>query len=150
MQVEKDSDSAPSLDEIAKCICVLEKLVQNTNLLTDLNEKERVALMKAAGLLSRPSRDEQTKRRKDARKASKRKMIERDKHARNETGIRSAREASVFVAPKLLSVPSELLNSSKIIPLILAVWPKDESEIIDIKRIKYIFFKKNNPLLNIL
>ena len=115
MQVENDSDSAPSLDEIAKCICVLEKLVADTNLLADLNEKERIALMKAAGLLSRPSRDEQTKRRKDARKASKRKMIERDKHARNETGIRSAREASVFVAPKLLSVPSELLNSSKIL-----------------------------------
>ena len=49
MQVENDSDSAPGLDEIAKCICVLKKLVANTNLLADLNEKERIALMKAAG-----------------------------------------------------------------------------------------------------
>ena len=113
MQVENDSNSAPSIDEIEKCICVLEKLVANTNLLTDLNEKERIALMKAAGLLSRPSRDEKIKRRKDARKASKRKMIERDKHARNETGIRSARKASVFVAPKQLSVPSTFQHSSK-------------------------------------
>lgn len=32
-------------------------------------------------------------------------MIERDKHARRETGIRSAREVVVFVAPKLLAAP---------------------------------------------
>jgi len=62
--------------------------------------------MKVSGLLSRPSREELTKRRKNSKKAEKRKKAERDKHARKNTGIRSAREASVFVAPKLLISPA--------------------------------------------
>ena len=61
-----------------------------------------MALFKVAGALSRPNRDEFQRRRKDAKKAAKRKMIESDKHARKSTGIRSAREAALFVAPKLL------------------------------------------------
>src|SRR5690606_26020181 len=52
---------------------------------------------------SRPNREEFSCRKKDSKKAAKRKMIERDKHARKETGIRSAREALVFEAPKLIS-----------------------------------------------
>lgn len=94
-----------SQDEIDNCISTLEKLNGNTNELFDLDEDKRIALMKAAGLLSRPNRDEHNRRRKDAKKAAKRKMIERDKHARKETGIRTAREASVFVAPKMLAMP---------------------------------------------
>jgi len=112
LMLSKDEAAQPlQQEEIDKCIAVLEKLVENTNCLFEINEDKRVALMKAAGLLSRPNKDEQNKRRKDAKKAAKRKMIERDKHARKETGIRSAREASIFVAPKLLSVPKEVLES---------------------------------------
>ena len=61
------------------------------------------SLFKVAGELSRPNRDEFQRRRKDAKKAAKRKQIESDKHARKSTGIRSAREAALFVAPKLLA-----------------------------------------------
>ena len=39
---------------------------------------------------------------KNAKKAAERKRREREKHARKETGIRSARENTVFVAPKML------------------------------------------------
>jgi len=88
--------------DIEQCISILETLVGDTNQIFDLPEEKRVALMKAAGLLSRPSREEFDKRKKDAKKAAKRKMIERDKHARKSTGIRSAREADIFEAPKLL------------------------------------------------
>lgn len=91
-----------SQEEVEDCIAVLEQLIGDTNQIFELPEEKRVALMKAAGLLSRPSREEFDKRKKDAKKAAKRKMIERDKHARKETGIRSAREADVFEAPKLL------------------------------------------------
>jgi len=97
----KETDKL-SEEEIANCISVLEQLVGDTNQVFELPEEKRVALMKAAGLLSRPNREEFDKRKKDAKKAAKRKMIERDKHARKETGIRSAREADVFEAPKLL------------------------------------------------
>ena len=98
-----------SAEEIEKCILVLNKLVENTNQLFDLPEEQRISLMMAAGSLTRPNRDEFVRRRKDASKAAKRKMIERDKHARKETGIRSAREAAVFEAPKLLQ-PAQLIE----------------------------------------
>ncbi|MFY0598632.1 MAG: SDR family oxidoreductase [Cyclobacteriaceae bacterium] len=97
-------DSDLSQEEISQCITVLEKLLDDTTQFFELPEHQRVALMKAAGKLSRPSREEFEQRKKDAKKAAKRKMIERDKHARKETGIRSAREAVVFEAPKLLEV----------------------------------------------
>ena len=108
-----NEENPPSFqqEEIDKCISVLEHLVENTDTLFDLSEDKRVALMKVAGLLSRPNKDEQNRRRKDSKKAAKRKMIERDKHARKETGIRSARESSIFVAPKLLTVSKETLES---------------------------------------
>ncbi|MFB9053686.1 SDR family NAD(P)-dependent oxidoreductase [Formosa undariae] len=91
-------------DQIDVCIAMLEKLVGDTNQLFELPEEKRIALMKAAGQITRPNRDEFQKRRKDAKKAVKRKMIERDKHARKETGIRSARENPIFVAPKLIDL----------------------------------------------
>lgn len=90
-------------EEIEACINVLEQLLEEPTLVFELPEERRVALLKAAGKLSRPDREEFAKRKKDAVKASKRKLVERDKHARKETGIRSAREAAVFTAPKLLA-----------------------------------------------
>jgi NAD(P)-dependent dehydrogenase (short-subunit alcohol dehydrogenase family) len=105
--MQKKTDKQPNLSEIDLCISTLEKLISNTDQLFELPEKHRVALMKAAGMLSRPDRDEFAKRRKDAKKATKRKMVERDKHARKVTGIRSAREATVFEAPKLIAHSAE-------------------------------------------
>ena len=94
-----------SNEDIEKCISILEKLSENTTQVFELPEEKRIALMKAAGMLSRPNRDKFQQRRKDAKKAAKRKMIERDKHARKTTGIRSAREATVFIAPSMLEIP---------------------------------------------
>jgi len=99
--------AAISLEEVDTCISILDKLVANAYQVFELPEEKRVALLKAAGKLSRPNKDEFVKRKKDAEKIAKRKMIERDKHARKETGIRSAREAVVFVAPKLLPQPTK-------------------------------------------
>jgi NAD(P)-dependent dehydrogenase (short-subunit alcohol dehydrogenase family) len=90
--------------EIDACISILEKLVGDTNQVFDLPEEKRIALMSAAGSLTRPSREEFSRRKKDSKKATKRKMIERDKHARKETGIRSAREATIFIAPTLIEL----------------------------------------------
>jgi len=101
---QKNEDIATGLDqrEIDRCIEVLQELIGDTNQLFELPEEKRVALLTAAGLLSRPSREEFERRKKDFKKAAKRKQIERDNHARKETGIRSARQAVVFVAPKLI------------------------------------------------
>lgn len=105
---QSNSTRVVSQEEIDQCISVLEHLVTNTNQLYTLSEDKRTALLKASGMLSRPNRDEFQRRRKDAKKAIKRKMIAKDKHARKATGIRSAREASFFVAPKLLAATSIL------------------------------------------
>jgi len=91
-------------EQIDQCISLLQSINANTDQIWELPEDKKRALMKAAGTLSRPDRDEYQRRRKDAKKAAKRKQIERDKHARKETGIRSAREASVFVAPTMIDL----------------------------------------------
>ncbi|MFD1550808.1 oxidoreductase [Putridiphycobacter roseus] len=97
---EKDSS-------VDACIDTLKDLLADTNQLFELPESKRVELMTLAGQLSRPNKTESDRRRKDAKKAAKRKIVEREKHARKETGIRSARESNVFVAPKFLDLPKE-------------------------------------------
>jgi len=102
-----------SLEEIDQCISILEQLTLDTNQLFELSEEKRTALLKVSGLLSRPNRDEFQRRRKDAKKAAKRKMIAKDTHARKTTGIRSARESALFIAPKLLAsayIPDKTLE----------------------------------------
>ena len=93
--------------QIDQCISTLEILNADTNQIFELPEEKRRALMMAAGLLSRPSREEFMRRKKDSKKAAKRKQIEKDKHARKSTGIRSAREALVFTAPKMISLTGD-------------------------------------------
>lgn len=99
---DKEKVDKLSAKDISECIRILEILNADTVQIFDLEEQERVRLMKAAGKLSRPSRNEFQSRRKDSKKAEKRKKQERDKHARKFTGIRSAREDQVFVAPQML------------------------------------------------
>ncbi|CAM4371830.1 SDR family oxidoreductase [Zobellia nedashkovskayae] len=100
---ELDDSQEITLEEVKKTIAVLERLVGDTNQIFEIPKEQRTALIKVSGQLSRPSREEFSRRKKDAKKAAKRKQAAKDKSARNETGIRYAREASVFVAPKLLA-----------------------------------------------
>lgn len=103
MQAKREDEVEVSQEQIDKCIAVLENLNAHTNQIFEIPKGKRTALIKAAGLLSRPSREEFSCRKKDAKKAAKRKQAARDKSARKETGIRSAREAHIFEAPKLLA-----------------------------------------------
>jgi len=96
-------------EEIEKCIAILEYLNINTDEIFEIPKEKRTALLKASGKLSRPNREEFSRRKKDAKKAQKRKQDAKDRTARKVTGIRSARESVVFVAPKLLAAP-ELLS----------------------------------------
>ena len=106
-EVTKDNqDKAPLTNEaIEQCIATLRQLNDNTEKLADLTEAQRVDLMIAAGRLTRPDRDTFIKRRKKLKKVKRDKSRERDKHARKITGIRSAREANIFVAPKMIEAP---------------------------------------------
>lgn len=94
-------------EQIEACIAVLDTLNSDTNQIFEIPKERRLALIKAAGQFSRPSREEFSKRKRDARKAAKRKLAEKDKGARNGTGIRSAREASIFIAPAMIALTGE-------------------------------------------
>lgn len=91
-----------NLEEITRCIAILNHLNNNTDEIFDIPKEQRTALIKASGQFSRPNRDEFSRRRKDAKKAQKRKQAAKDRTARKETGIRSARENVIFVAPKMI------------------------------------------------
>jgi hypothetical protein len=101
-KIENENIKSISSEEIEKCIAILSQLVANTDEIFDIEKEQRTELIKVAGLFSRPDRDEFSRRKKDGKKVAKRKLAAKEKNARKETGIRNAREASVFVAPKLL------------------------------------------------
>lgn len=107
-----------SQDQIQTCVSVLEHLVNNTLDLAGLPEDQRVALMSAAGRLSRPAKDELKRRTKEKQKADRKKNTHKERQARAATGIRRAREASVFTAPAQITGeqpphPTEELNSPR-------------------------------------
>ncbi|MEN8927917.1 MAG: SDR family oxidoreductase [Flavobacteriales bacterium] len=99
-------------NEIDKVISTLSNFLENPGQLYDLSKEKREELMILAGKLSRPNKKEKQSRVKEIKKAEARKKREREKHARKETGIRSAREDAVFVAPKLLAQPKERTNKT--------------------------------------
>jgi len=99
--LNKDKPAITS-EEIDKCIAILGQLVAHTDQIFDIPLAQRTELLKVTGQFSRPNRDEFSRRKKDAQKASKRKQDKRDRVARKETGIRNAREAHIFTAPKLI------------------------------------------------
>lgn len=96
------NNKAITSEEIKKCIAILSQLVTNTDEIFDIEKEQRTELIKVAGMFSRPDRDEFSRRKKDGKKVAKRKLAAKEKNSRKETGIRNAREAAVFIAPKLL------------------------------------------------
>ena len=96
-------EMAISSAEIERCIAILKQLNSDTDQIFDIEKEQRTALIIAAGKFSRPDRDELSRRKKDGKLVAKRKKEKQDRTARKETGIRYAREASVFEAPKLLA-----------------------------------------------
>ncbi|UXP32505.1 SDR family oxidoreductase [Reichenbachiella agarivorans] len=93
-----------SPDQIDQCISILEALNEDTDQIFVIPKEKRQALLIAAGKLSRPSKEELLIRKKGAKKIIKSQVKIQDKQARNNTGIRSAREASVFVAPTMIAL----------------------------------------------
>jgi NAD(P)-dependent dehydrogenase (short-subunit alcohol dehydrogenase family) len=98
------SDFSP--EELARCIEILEHLVEDRARLVTLTHEERAALLMAAGRLSRPTRHEGIRENKAFRRYSKKAARDNDREARAETAIRIARQAPVFVPPLQLPGPS--------------------------------------------
>lgn len=93
--IQTDFDS----QEIEKCLQVLQSFAEKSEQLTLLTELQRVKMLKFSGIISRPSREEIRKRQKDVKKLRQQNIKSVNKFARKVTGIRSARETSVFSAP---------------------------------------------------
>ncbi len=89
--------------DIENCIAVLECLAQDGKQLAHLSDSQRLALMTAAGRLSRPDRDQQRKRTREKRRADRHARVGKERKARAATGIRRAREHEVFAAPRQIA-----------------------------------------------
>lgn len=100
----KDNKMQHSSDEIENCISMLESLIKDPGLFAHLPEAQRIALLKATGEISRPDRAERKKRNRLANKAQSLAALEKDRRARNTTGIRTARVDEVFTAPAQIAL----------------------------------------------
>ncbi|MCH8020839.1 SDR family oxidoreductase [candidate division KSB1 bacterium] len=103
---EEDNGSNHSSEEIDRCISVLENLVKDTERLVNLPEEQRIALLKVAGELSRPHRAEIKKRNKTVKNSRRLAKREKNRRARETTGIRHARTHAIFSAPKQIALHS--------------------------------------------
>lgn len=104
-KIENIQDVQYSELEIRECIDLLKSLVEDSEQLVFLSREQRIALITAAGRLSRPDRDEIRKRKRDCRRLEKQRVINYERSARAATGIRSARQTPVFTAPLKISNP---------------------------------------------
>jgi len=91
-----------SPEELARCIEILEQLVEDRTGLVTMSGEARVALLIAAGRLSRPTRHEGIRENKAFRRYSKKVAREDDRALRAETAIRVARSSAVYEAPPQL------------------------------------------------
>lgn len=110
----KDADKKNlSTEEIAGCISVLESMIDNPEIFTKLPEDQRIALMAAAGKISRPDLNDIRRRNREVKRSRKREITAHEKLARAATGIRTAREATVFTAPAMIEDLKEKAGSNE-------------------------------------
>lgn len=88
--------------ELRRCSETLDAIVADRGLLAQLPLEERKKLLRAAGMVSRPGRDEERRLRREFKKIQKRDERAADRGSKDATGIRQARAASVFSAPAAL------------------------------------------------
>jgi len=102
--MQEERNTPLSREELDACLATLELLVRDSAPLVLMDEDKRIALLKAAGMISRPDRAEIKKRRKVINKENQIQLREENRKARGTTGIRSARTADVFSAPQQLAL----------------------------------------------
>jgi len=96
--------------EIDNCISILTSLVNNYDDFAILTEAKQIELMKVAGQLSRPDCVERKERNRAIRKMKRQKIVAVERKARAATGIRKARETSIFTAPMQITDNRESLK----------------------------------------
>lgn len=91
--------------DLLEVIALLESLAGDAESLAAVPDDIRIALLRAAGQLSRPDRMEQKNRNKAFRRAQRQAIVAQERAARAATGIRNARKAAVFHAPARIEAP---------------------------------------------
>ncbi len=86
-------------EDVERCVRVLESLLERTGSFAEIPESTRVALLRAAGRLSRPDKESLRLRNKEILRSKRRAIAKQDRQARAATGIREARQTPVFHAP---------------------------------------------------
>jgi NAD(P)-dependent dehydrogenase (short-subunit alcohol dehydrogenase family) len=89
-------------EENARLIAMLEAIVETPTLTHRMTRDERIAFLKAAGRISRPSRNDTRRAAKAFRVIQRKESQDRDRDVRASTEIRMARRAGVFTAPPQL------------------------------------------------
>src|SRR5947208_1977052 len=101
--LKQNSNEPINAEDLRRCADVLSAIVDDRGLLTQLSQEDRKRLVVAAGRVSRPSRDDERRLRRTFSRVQKVQERSADRQAKSETGIRAARETSVFVAPPQLT-----------------------------------------------
>lgn len=96
-------DPSFSADAVELCIQTLSHLVENGEDFAALPKDQQIQLMKIAGQLSRPDCRQLKQRKKAVLKQKRQEIVSLERKARAATGIRAAREAAVFAAPRELT-----------------------------------------------
>lgn len=102
---KKQTADALHPEELRICVSLLDRLSSDPALFDRLSQEDRIAVLKASGRLSRPTREESKKRVKARRKRVRLEKRRQDQSARDRTQIRTARYASIYVPPKLTALP---------------------------------------------
>ncbi len=117
MTTDRIPEAKYTKEQIQSCISLLEDLVQNSVEMAHLSDQQRIDLLSATGRLSRPAREESRKRKRDRVKLKRQRTDDHERSVRAATGIRSARQAAVFTAPKQIThTPAE--QAGKVLELI--------------------------------
>jgi NAD(P)-dependent dehydrogenase (short-subunit alcohol dehydrogenase family) len=95
------SEAGITPEDLRRCVEVLEAAVSDRTLLSLIPRETRIALLKAAGRVSLPTRFETLRLAKELRSREKSRKAAKDRSARASTLIRRARETAVFVPPAL-------------------------------------------------
>jgi len=99
-----------SLDpaQVRQTIEFLEAVIADRTLLSSLEEDERIALLRAAGLVAHPERDAVSRLTKAVRRQRRVVKQEKDREVRATSGIRALRLEPVFQLPQLVAPRPDL------------------------------------------
>ena len=112
MENSTENKERLTAQEIDSCISVLEHLLRNGDQLVDLSQEQYLKMMKAAGQITRPDKAEIKKRNKSVKVARSQAKMDNNRKAKAATNIRSARQLTVFEAPKQLA-PHEVEQTTE-------------------------------------